>query len=249
MKLTFLGVGEAFDPHLGNTSVLITGPANILVDCGYTVPAALLSRQSDVEFLDALYLTHGHADHFFGVAPLLATLWSAGRKRPLAIIGQPGTRERFEALCELGYPGLRGKFSYQIEFVETTTPVSLFNATFSFARTDHPLSNYAVVIDDGSVRVGVSGDGKATTESRELFSGCHALVHESFLLDESIHGHTSAAEVLDVASKMPELRLLCLVHCKAAARATIQDRMAASTGAHSFRIVVPEPGDCLLVGE
>ncbi|NUN15843.1 MAG: ribonuclease Z, partial [Myxococcales bacterium] len=104
-KLTFIGTGEAFDPELPNTSVLYTGSKNILVDCGFSVPHAFWRITHDPNLLDAIYITHIHADHTFGLPALLLWMRIAGRTRPLRIFGGSGVGTWLSRLLALAYPG------------------------------------------------------------------------------------------------------------------------------------------------
>ena len=87
LLVTFLGVGEACDERLPNTSVLIQ-PQNketgsLLLDCGFTVPASFFAYNQDPEDLSAIWISHFHGDHFFGLPLLLLRLYEEGRRAPL----------------------------------------------------------------------------------------------------------------------------------------------------------------------
>jgi len=89
MNIKFLGVGEAFDERYPNNShVLVANNTNLLVDCGYSVPQQWWKLGKDANFLDAIYISHKHADHFFGLLVLLMRIWEEGRTKPLAVICQ-----------------------------------------------------------------------------------------------------------------------------------------------------------------
>ena len=56
-EVIFLGVGEAFDEELPNTSILIrygkgTSPVTLLLDCGFTAPPRLWKEEPEVDILD-----------------------------------------------------------------------------------------------------------------------------------------------------------------------------------------------------
>src|SRR5690606_41578267 len=87
--LVFVGTGEALDPALPNTSLLVRGPQTLLLDCGYAVPHALWRITREVELLDAIWISHTHADHLFGLPPLLLWMRPGGRERPLPILCGP----------------------------------------------------------------------------------------------------------------------------------------------------------------
>ena len=76
MRVIFAGVGEAFDENLGNTTVLVTTGSGkrkrqILLDCGFTGAHAFWKASQDPMDLDAIWVSHFHGDHFFGVPLVL----------------------------------------------------------------------------------------------------------------------------------------------------------------------------------
>ncbi|MCK6564005.1 MAG: MBL fold metallo-hydrolase [Dehalococcoidia bacterium] len=115
LSLSFVGTGNAFAPgglcwngFLVNGRYLFEAP-----------PQALMSlRQEGVDpnDLDAVVVSHHHADHFLGL-PFLLLYWKyQGRTRPVRIVGPPETREVMEQVTERTYPSLF-EVSYEIEWL------------------------------------------------------------------------------------------------------------------------------------
>jgi len=91
MKVIFLGTGEAFDEnYLNNSSLVITGKTKLLLDCGMTTPYQLWKYNNDQNLLDAVYISHSHADHYFGLPALLVRMWEEKRKKPITVFSQKG---------------------------------------------------------------------------------------------------------------------------------------------------------------
>ncbi len=67
-KLQWLGVGSGLNLSLTNTSFFLrsSGPRLLLIDCGFTVPAALHEAGVLPQVTDVL-ITHLHADHIGGL--------------------------------------------------------------------------------------------------------------------------------------------------------------------------------------
>jgi len=67
-KVNWIGTGSGLNPVLGNTSFTVSGEGNriLLVDCGGTVPLALISSGKIGSITDVL-VTHPHGDHFYGL--------------------------------------------------------------------------------------------------------------------------------------------------------------------------------------
>lgn len=243
MKLEFIGVGEAFDPQYGNTSVLIHSQSKLLIDCGYAVVRNFLEAYQDPDFIDVLYITHWHADHCFGIPPLLTRWREDGRKKPLTLLGQPGTKGHMERLLECGYPGWGAKSAYELHYRESTSALAFNELQLSFALTDHSLQNYAVKIDDGRRRFAVSGDGALTEESKSLYQDVHVLVHEAFGLDTAPAGHTTAREIAAFCTHLPALETLALVHLHRKERQEKEAEFLRLRENVSFKVIVPLPHD------
>ena len=99
MRVIFAGVGEAFDENLGNTTVLVTTGSGkrkrqILLDCGFTGAHAFWKASQDPMDLDAIWVSHFHGDHFFGVPLVLLRFWEQGRTKALTLVGQMGIEEK-----------------------------------------------------------------------------------------------------------------------------------------------------------
>ena len=108
--LTILGAGEAFDPNIPNTSLLYEGAKNVLLDCGFAAAQAYWRRGFDQNYLDAIFLTHHHADHTFGLPAVLLVMQLApqNRTKPLTIIGTPNTKDYVTRMMDIAYtPGMK----------------------------------------------------------------------------------------------------------------------------------------------
>ena len=123
MKVIFLGVGEAFDERLENTSILVragsgASQASVLLDCGFTAPSLYWRRSSGPDELDALWISHFHGDHFFGIPALLTRFWEMKRGKPFTILGQRGVEEVVLKAMELAYPSFRKRLAFDLRFIE-----------------------------------------------------------------------------------------------------------------------------------
>lgn len=180
--LHIIGTGEAFDVGIGNNSCLLTGPVNFLFDCGYQIPERIWQRK-DYREIDAVFFSHLHADHCFGIIPLVMRFWEEGRRTPLWVIGRRGVGKYVRELFELGYPGLFRKIGF-LRFKEVS-PHSSWRwkgMKVRLAHTSHSVENLAIRLDGSSWSFGFSGDGQITDESRALFQDVDFLVHELYSL-------------------------------------------------------------------
>ena len=247
MEIEFIGVGEAFDPSLGNASYLVKSKTNMLIDCGYAVPRNFFERKHPADLVDILYLTHFHADHGFGI-PALFFRWSnEKRSKPLFILGQNGTENYIDRLLEIAYPGMRSKISFELSFLEREESFDFNELSLHFAETYHPMKNYAIRIEAGNKSAGFSGDGALTPASRQLFQPCHVLVHEAFCFEKDFPGHTTAKEVMAYAEQLPKLETLALVHLQRDEREQQWEKFQDLQQKASFSVLIPEPGDVIKV--
>jgi ribonuclease BN (tRNA processing enzyme) len=254
MEITFLGVGEAFDENLPNTSMLVRTqyqekPATVLLDCGYSVPPRFWQLGLDVETLDGIWISHFHADHAFGLPALLVRFWEEKRKRDLYFLGQKGI-ESFVLKClDLAYPNFLPRLEFSLRFVEVEPgeSVTALGLSWETAVNDHPQRDLALRLDAAGTSVFYSGDGRPTSETRALAEGVDLIVHEAFHLSKDIPGHGTIAGCIDMA-RSSRAKRLALVHIQRDVRRDRFDEikeLVNSVG--DFEILIPEPGDRLSI--
>lgn len=70
-ELLILGCGHSEADTLFNNNALVTNSqGNLLIDCGYTIKPALTAQGLKLQDIDAVFITHVHADHMFGLERL-----------------------------------------------------------------------------------------------------------------------------------------------------------------------------------
>lgn len=96
MELTFLGTSAGTPTRARNVTGLALqhgGPRHwYLVDCGEGTQHQLLRTRLSVMQLQAIFISHVHGDHTFGLPGLLSSASMNGRTTPLPIIGPPQLR-------------------------------------------------------------------------------------------------------------------------------------------------------------
>ena len=105
MKLTLLGTGGPIpDPaRHGSAALLEVGGARLLFDAGRGVVLQLTRAGIPVEDVGPVFLTHHHYDHIGDLADVILTGWLQGRRRPLRVVGPPGTEPIVAALVDRVY--------------------------------------------------------------------------------------------------------------------------------------------------
>lgn len=250
MEVLFVGVGEAFDEALPNTSLLAAaqgrdGGRRLLLDCGFTAPFAYWRLAPDPADLDGVLLTHFHGDHFLGLPALVLRLWQGGRRKPLAVAGPAGVADQVCACLDLAYPSLRGRLEFPLEFTELAPgrPQDVAGVRVSCAAPDHSPPCLSLRLDEPGSALFYSGDGRPTPATEQLARGCDLAVHEAYGLDPDIPGHGTVAGSLAFARRTG-VHHLALVHL---ARTVRQHRRteveAALRNAAGLDAILPVPGD------
>lgn len=219
MEVTIIGCGEAFDERFPNTSVHVQGPISMLFDCGYSVPPAIWQSGIAANDIDLIYISHAHADHYFGLPPLLGRMWEDGRTKPLTIISQPAVLGQIRDLLDYGYRTLQKRFAYPVDY-RAAEPCEIAGVSFTFAPTAHSVTNLAVRAEAGGKAFCYSGDGMFTDASRALVTGADLLVHEAFQFEPS-PVHADIPSLQKMAAEQ-QVRQLAMVHVQRTVRKQLE---------------------------
>ena len=114
MDLVFLGTGGSAPTARRSTACLLArvGGDRILFDCGEGSQRQM-QRSTGLVQVDAIFVTHLHADHYLGIPGLLKTYDLNDRERPLRVYGPPGLIDLFTALRRVF-----GRIGYEVELAE-----------------------------------------------------------------------------------------------------------------------------------
>lgn len=244
MKIIHLGVGEAFDETLPNNSNLILSRTNLLLDCGYSIPHQLWKYNPDRSFLDGIYISHLHADHYFGLPALLTRMWEEKRKKPLTIICQKGAKTKIRELIDFAYKNIASKFEFAVDFVEVESSQKIkFNEfELSFAPTIHAVPNLAIKIQLKNKILCYSGDGQFTEEPESLYWDADLVIHEAFTFDEKLPNHACITDLIGMA-KRNDVKCLALTHIRRDVRKCQMSMINKRISGEKIKIIVPEPMD------
>lgn len=154
MELLFLGTSSGTPTKTRNVSALAIRSEGArhwyLVDCGEATQHRILHTRLSLTGLRAVFITHMHGDHCYGLPGLLASAGMLNRTEPLLIMG-PGALQRFIAgvmeTTQLRLP-------YALEFVEVEdlAPLSrLPDLAVQPVALSHRLPSYAYSFTEKSV--------------------------------------------------------------------------------------------------
>ena len=242
MKVIFLGVGEAFDEKLPNNSLLVLSKTKILLDCGYSVPRVLWNYNNDQSFLDAIYISHMHADHYFGLPALIFRMIEEGRKKPLTIISHKTNIKDIKKVIDFGYRNVdRAIFNITYLGVEPGKGYDFKEFDFEFAPTEHSITNFAVKISKKDKIVCYSGDGNYTEESKKLYKNANLVVHEAYQIAKKMNGHATIIYLIEMCREL-KINTLALTHIRRETRRDELDIIRQQIN-RCKNIFIPEPGD------
>lgn len=115
IDVTLLGTGGMMPlPGRALTALYVRAEGRVLlIDCGEGTQTAIRSASLRFKPIEAILITHFHADHISGLPGLLLTLGNEGRTEPLAMYGPEGLARIVNSLRAI-VPEL----PYEIEFHE-----------------------------------------------------------------------------------------------------------------------------------
>lgn len=247
MIVQFIGVGEAFDETLPNNSqILEWNNLRMLVDCGYAVPHSIWKLHRDPNYLDAIYISHRHADHYFGLPSYLTRLAEDGRKREIEIVCAEGMQNVILQMIDFGYEGIIPKLGFDLVFHEVSwkEAFDFHDAKLEFAPSSHPVLNYSLAVTVGGKRYAYSGDGNFNQNTRVLYRGCDLLVHEAYYFDTPSKSHAQITEVIPMARE-EGVKRLCLTHLQRDIRRNKSAEIRKLIAESGLEVLIPEVGDIL----
>ena len=209
LDLLFLGSGNAFGAEgRAFSSFLLNG--RYLFDCGPTVLQQLRKAGASHTDIDAVFISHFHADHFFGLPFLFLASRYEGRERDLTIVGPPGIEERTDGLMSLGYPHLLDEAPFNVHFVEVGDDCkgNVCGLDFTTARVDHveQLTCFAYRAEPAGRSVVYSGDTTLCGGLLRLSEHADVIVLECSC--DGVPVHLSPEGVAAVARQAPEAQII-----------------------------------------
>ena len=192
MKISFLGVGEAFDETQTTVCLLVEAAGRrMLMECGANAPSAVWKKSTRADYLDGIFISHFHADHTFGLPALVMRMWEDGRTRPFYLFGPVGSQRFIERLMKMAYPGMVENVPFTLRFRELQRSHRWDDWNLRVVSTRHSVPNLGLRLEAGSPQkvFCYSGDGMFTPTAAKLYTGADLLVHEAYLDDGQTKTH------------------------------------------------------------
>jgi ribonuclease BN (tRNA processing enzyme) len=231
MRLTILGKSPSWQDAGGACSgyLIEEDDTAVLVDCGNGVFAKLRQRIDYVD-VDAVVISHLHADHFLDLVPYSYALTYAPRQQPVPVDRWPGTDNPARPDLHVP-PGARETFRRVVgswgneDLIENAFHLQEYNGgseleigpvRVKFQPVPHFTETYAMRISsrNGSGRIVYGADCSPTDALTEFASRAELMLVEATLPRPErtgIRGHLTPSEAGEQARAAGAERLL-LVH-------------------------------------
>jgi ribonuclease Z len=236
LEILFLGSGNAFAAQgRAHSSFLLNG--RFLFDAGPTTVQQFRRAGVDTSSVEAIFISHFHADHFFGLPFLLLDFWRAGRTKDLYIVGPPGIEARTESLTDLGFPGLPPGATYKRRYVEVQDGEEnqLPGLEFSAVEVEHvpTLQCFGFLARAGDKSLMYSGDARMCSGLVSLASAADILVLDCSCAGDVVH--LSQQDVQEVRRYAPASARTILSHLDRDPDSLAEDKIFVASDLQRFR--------------
>jgi ribonuclease BN (tRNA processing enzyme) len=244
MRLTVLGCAGSFPgPDAACSAYLVEAEGfSLLVDFG-TGALGALQRYASLHAIDAILLTHLHADHIFDACSYVVVRRYApdGPLPQIPMYAPAGAPERLAtAYGENGDGALDDVYTFY-GLQPGTFPIGPFRVTVD--TVEHPVETYGVRIEHGSGVLAYSGDTAPCDALVRLAHGADLFLCEASYLEGMPNPpglHMTGREAGEAAAKAGVARLL-LTHLVTAWGSEAQT-LAEASGAYAGPLEIVRPG-------
>ena len=138
IDITLLGSGGMYPlPERALTSLYVRFDGRaVLVDCGEGTQIQMRAAGLRFKPIEAIFITHFHADHMAGLPGLLLTLGNEGRTEPLTMYGPVGLEKTVNGLRAI-FPELPYEIQFREFGMEADAHVSVIGLDVAVFPADH----------------------------------------------------------------------------------------------------------------
>lgn len=216
LDLLFLGSGNAFASGRYWSSFLLNG--RYLFDASPAVLAHLKRSGTAPADIEAVFISHFHADHFFGIPFLLLEYAELShRDSNLTIVGPPGIQERVRMLTKLGFPYLlEREQSYEQRYVEISDGKQGEIGALRFVARSvthvEELECFGYRVEVGGRVLAYSGDTVFCESLVEMAEGADVFVVECSRWDERNGPHLGPSDIRELRKRLGPKPAFVLTH-------------------------------------
>lgn len=210
MELTVIGYWGGFPAENGASSLYLVRKEETTIALDFGSGALLkLQKYLNVTELDAVLLSHYHADHIADIGvlqhALLVNAYITGVKRKVPIYGHREDEQQFNFL--------HSDYTKGIGY-EPDKKLAIGPFTIQFLKTKHSVPCYGMKITDGTSTIVYTADTAYQDSWIEFTKGADLLLADCNFYanqDGELAGHMTSKEVAYIAKKA-EVRHLILSH-------------------------------------
>ena len=226
MRLTVLGKSPSWQDAGGACSgfLLQEDAFNLLVDCGNGV-FAKLRQQIDYVDLDAVVVSHMHADHWLDLVPYSYALTYAPKQQPVPVhtwpgtdtparprlVAPPGATETFRRVVGAWGNDDLIETAFELEEYTAGDTVELGPFTATFHPVPHFIDTFAINLRAGDAKLTYGADSRPGDELVEIARDADLLLVEATLPRPErtgIRGHMTPEEAGDHAKQAGAKRVV-----------------------------------------
>lgn len=213
MRLTVVGSSGSF-PGPGNPAscyLVTAGATRVVLDLGNGALGALASYLS-LDDVDAVLLSHLHADHCLDLCPyyVYRRYHPDGRRPRLPVYGPAGVAARLARAYDLDpEPGMTGEYDFR-EWTDGQT-VHIGELSVTVTQVVHPVTSYAMRLEHHGRSLVYSGDTAPSTALADLAAGADLLLAEASFhegRDDVPELHMTGRQAAATATKAGATRLV-----------------------------------------
>lgn len=261
IEITFVGTGSALPPpERGNTCFTVrTEDLLFLADAGPTSYADLLRCGIDPWRVDALFLSHGHADHILGFPTLALQYKFMPRAVPLKILCTTVVRDKLFKITQLTFPeamDLLDTFQW-IDLPEGPRHTHeladglLLTTEQVLGPPYMPVLGFRLDFMRKGISLAFSADTAPSDTLASLATGADLLIHEASFsatlqpdVSPELFFHSDARQAGQIAARA-HVKRLALVHLSRLNGNHRRVLTAEAAEAFSGLILVPDDGDVI----
>ena len=243
MRLTIVGCAGSYPNGRSAASCYLVehDGFGLVIDMG-SGALGPLHRYRDPADIDAVLLSHLHADHFLDMCPLFVArrYRPEGLPPPLPVYGPANTLDRLQSAYGDDHEPLLEKVFDVGDFSREELNVGPF--TVRVAKVNHPVECYGMRITAGGRTLAYSGDTAPCPELVGLASGADLALFEASFRDGDDNPaglHMTPTEAANVASEAGVSRLV-LTHM--VAWHDNSEAAALAGAAFTGEVILAEPG-------
>lgn len=219
INLAFLGTGNAFAPQRCWSGFVLD--QRHLFDAPPTALYSLKQLGVPLAAIETVFISHFHADHFFGLPFLLLEYaYLTERGDPLTIVGPPGVESRLRQLVELGgYGGLwqrAGQLSVKYVEVDDATTGTVNGVEFEAVEVEHggpELRCFGYRTRRQGRTLAYTGDSSLCDQLVRLADGADVLVTDcTYARGHGLPEHMSLEEVRELQARIAPTTEFLLTH-------------------------------------